>query len=88
MPKTLKVHLDQVFSVSFSPDSQILASGSLDGTVKLWKKDGKELKTFKKLNTGIQSVSFSYDGKTLASGGDDNMVRLWNRSLSSSKLVR
>ncbi|WP_445631239.1 toll/interleukin-1 receptor domain-containing protein [Nostoc sp. DSM 114167] len=74
---TLKGHQDQVVSTSFSPDSQILASASLDGIVKLWK-DGKELKTFKKLNTRIRAVSFSHDGKTLASGGDDNIVRLWN----------
>ena len=30
-------HKDAVLSVAFSPDGQLLASGSLDGTVKIWK---------------------------------------------------
>jgi WD40 repeat protein len=29
-------HTDAVYSLSFSPDSRLLASGSLDRTVKLW----------------------------------------------------
>ena len=33
---TLEGHTDWVRSVSFSPDGILLASGSLDGTVKLW----------------------------------------------------
>src|SRR5262249_61535512 len=33
---TLKGHGNSVFSVSFSPDAKTLASGSGDGTVKLW----------------------------------------------------
>ena len=33
---TLKGHADVVWSVSFSPDGTLLASGSLDGTLKLW----------------------------------------------------
>ena len=32
----LKGHTDYVYSVSFSPDGQTLASGSHDGTVLLW----------------------------------------------------
>jgi WD40 repeat protein len=34
--RTLKGHTDYVHSVAFSPDGKILASGSDDGTIKLW----------------------------------------------------
>ena len=33
---TLKGHTDGVTSVAFSPDGKTLASGSWDGTIKLW----------------------------------------------------
>jgi WD40 repeat protein len=34
--RTLTGHTDSVWSVSFSPDGRLLASGSRDNTIKLW----------------------------------------------------
>ena len=42
--KTLPEHGDDVMSVSFSPDSKSLVSGSLDNTVRLWKVDAEQVK--------------------------------------------
>jgi hypothetical protein len=59
-------HEDSVYSVSFSPDGQTLASASDDQTIKLWKVEtGEELLTLTGHENSVLSVSFSLDGQTL-----------------------
>ena len=68
-----------VRSISFSRDGRLMASGSDDGTVKLWQvAGGRELRTLKGHARAVWSVSFSPDGRTLVSGGDDGAVKLWD----------
>ncbi|MCV6636980.1 caspase family protein [Candidatus Albibeggiatoa sp. nov. NOAA] len=73
-------HTDQIYSMAFSPNNQVLASGSWDNTVRLW--DVATGQTLGQPLTGhsssVISVAFSPDGKTLASGSVDNTVRLWD----------
>ncbi|KAM3094798.1 TIR domain-containing protein, partial [Phormidesmis sp. 146-12] len=75
----LEGHSDAVRSVSFSPDGQTVVSGSHDGTVKLWDRQGRELQTLKGHSSSVLSVSFSPDGQTIASGSHDGTVKLWDR---------
>ena len=76
-------HEEQVNSVAFSPNGQILASGSKDGNVKLWDvNSGKEILTLlpqenKDLTSEITSVAFSPDGQFLASSTIDGYVTIW-----------
>jgi WD40 repeat protein len=70
--QTLESHSHWVWSVAFSQDGQLLASGSEDKTIKLWDPTTGALKhTLEGHSDPILSVAFSQDGQLLASGSDD-----------------
>ena len=76
---TLKGHADVVWSVSFSPDGTLLASGSGNGTIKLWDVAmGTPTAVIGEHTAEVYSVSFSPDGTLLASGSGDNTIKLWD----------
>ncbi|WP_392533963.1 AAA-like domain-containing protein [Nostoc sp. C117] len=70
-------HTAAVLAVDVSPDSSIIASASIDQTVKLWRRDGREVATLKGHKGGVRAVNFSPDGQTIASGGEDGTIKLW-----------
>jgi WD40 repeat protein/uncharacterized caspase-like protein len=77
--ETLVGHKQLVEAVAFSPNAQLLASGSGDCSVKLWDLTQRVcLATLAGHTSDVGSVTFSHDGRFLASAGFDQAVRLWD----------
>ena len=84
-------HTQEVCAVAFALDGRTAATGSMDGTVRLWDlPSGKEIARFGKelprFSGGwVLSVAFSPDGRTLVYGGLDKIAYLWDVSRISGR---
>ncbi len=84
-------------SVAFSPDTDLLAAGTSQGTVRLWDVVSGELRrtftpaqnTRDYLNGPVQEVAFSPDGTILAthSGVEGGIVQFWDVATGASRTL-
>jgi WD40 repeat protein/Flp pilus assembly protein TadD len=85
--RTLRGHHGVVETVAFHPDGHTLATGSLDGTVRLWEvASGRELRTLTADSGAILSIAFRPDGARLAAGSLSGLVTLWD--IPTGKRIR
>ena len=71
---------DSIYSVAFSPDGQLIASGSFNETITIWEaQTGTLLRTIQGhgMRT-VYAVAFNPNNKSIVSGDLSNNVRIWD----------
>ncbi|NER52892.1 MAG: hypothetical protein F6J92_40900 [Symploca sp. SIO1A3] len=62
-------------SLRFTPDGKYFATGGMDGTVKVWDFQGRQVSEYD-LQADVFGLSFSADGKNLVASGYDGTAKL------------
>jgi ribosome assembly protein 4 len=71
-------HVQLVNACAFSPDGATLASGSFDGSVRIWHgRTGKFIATLRGHVGAVYQLAWSQDSRLLASGSKDSTVKVW-----------
>ncbi|EAQ79118.1 c-type cytochrome domain-containing protein [Blastopirellula marina] len=79
LKQSIRGHHDAIYSVAFSPDAQVLATGSYDKDVIVWDlQSGLPLNTLTGHNDAIYDLAFRNDSKVLATCSADRTVKLWD----------
>jgi serine/threonine protein kinase len=92
--QTLTGHDGEVTALSLSPGGKILASGSSDRTLKLWRLEtgellhsfaGRSLWSTAGHQDRISALTFAFAGRMLISASNDGTIKLWD--LSQRQLI-
>jgi WD40 repeat protein len=85
--KFLAGHADAVTCVAWNHRTNLIASSSCDGTVRIWSGAGVPQGVVK-LDAGeIRSVAWTGDGSRLAAAGSKGVVYVWNADGSARKSI-
>ena len=85
---TLEGHRWGVLSVAFHPTAPLLATGSADKTVKLWRLSSDEssatcVATLEGHSSIVNSVAFHPIAPLLATGSEDNTAKIWELNIEN-----
>lgn len=85
---SLTGHTDRVFSVTFSPDSALVATGSVGGSVKVWRTaTGDIVHSHEGHTARVSALAFSSDSCLVASGSHDGSVHVFAAETGHVKWV-
>lgn len=75
-------------SLLFLPQTNMLAAGLFDNTIKFWGLPGLQLiNSLEDPDGWVRSISISRDGSLLASASDDDKIRIWRTNVNELVLV-
>ncbi len=73
-------HSGDIKATAWSPDSRLVATGSLDTTVQVWRPETGETVQMFKHSSGIRKVVWSPDGRYVATCTLEGELRIWEVS--------
>jgi len=77
--RTCKGHTNSIRFLAFSPDGEMIVSGSTDNTLKIWNTtSGKIIRTFSGHTQDVASAAFLTDGSKVLSASKDLSMKLWD----------
>lgn len=85
-------HSSSISAIVFSPDGTELATGSLDGTIKVWKDfmtlDVAKATSLMGHSDQVVALAYALGERRLLSAAKDKSVRMWDLAQSASSLHR
>ncbi|KAJ8517470.1 hypothetical protein ONZ45_g5361 [Pleurotus djamor] len=85
--QTFKAHDEVIWCLAFRDDGQVLATGSEDRRIRIWRCGTWEKIWEFDIGEPVVSLAFSLDGKRLVSGGYFGAVHLWDIDFGDGELV-
>ncbi|OUL72725.1 eIF2A-related protein [Paraburkholderia hospita] len=80
---TYRRHADRISSVGWRPDGRLIATGSYDGTARIWMISSDEETTLRGHSDSVTSVAWSPDGRHILTGSWDNTAIVWDAETAS-----
>ena len=88
MLAALTGHTRAVSSITFSPNNELVATGSWDNTARIWDaKTGKERFVLNGHTDPLTSIAFDKTGQLLVTGSFDGTARVWEVATGKQKCL-